>query len=217
MLLYLLVLAPALVDWVAVARGDRRLERVAKPATVAVLIVAGAVTWQGDYETRFIATMLALVFSLVGDVALMQDRDLLLPGLAAFLAAHICYVVAFMGPVLTPYSVFIATSLVLVSGPLFLAIRSGLRRKGKEALTLPVLAYVVVISVMVLTAFTAPGANGWGQSSILAAALGAGLFYVSDALIGIHRFVRELAWAPVAIMVTYHLGQLGLVYSLATA
>ena len=40
------------------------------------------------------------------------------------------------------------------------------------------------------------------------------LFMASDALIAWNRFVRRLAWAPVVIMVTYHLGQLGLVTAL---
>ncbi len=213
--LYLLVLVPALVDWVAVARQDRRLERVAKPATLVVLMIVVALTWQGELGAAFAATMLALCFSLAGDVFLTQDRDLLLPGLAAFFAAHVSYIAAFGGAVLSPYSVFIGTTLILVSGPLFLAVRQGLRRSDRTRLILPVFAYVVVISVMVLTTLTAPGANDWGRGSILAAALGSLLFYTSDALIGLHRFVRELSWAPVTIMVTYHLGQVGLAYSLA--
>ncbi|MDP9068631.1 MAG: lysoplasmalogenase [Actinomycetota bacterium] len=213
--LYVTVLVPALADWVAVARGHRRLERVAKPATVAVLMVVTAVAWEGERGGPFIATMLALTFSLAGDVFLMQDRDLLLPGLVAFFAAHLSYIAAFGGAVLSPYSVFIGTTLVLISGPLFLAVRQGLQRSNRTRLIVPVLAYVVVISVMVLTALTSPGANDWSRGSILAAALGAGLFYTSDALIGLHRFVRELPWARGAIMVTYHLGQIGLVYSLA--
>jgi hypothetical protein len=43
---------------------------------------------------------------------------------------------------------------------------------------------------------------------------GAGLFYVSDALIGWTKFVKPYAWGSVAIMVTYHLAQTGLVLSL---
>ncbi len=214
--LYLLVLVPAVVDWVAVARQDRRLERVAKPATIVVLMIVVALTWQGELRAAFAATMLALWFSLAGDVFLMQDRDLLLPGLAAFFAAHVSYIAAFGGAVLSPYSVFIGTTLILVTGPLFLAVRHGLRRSNRTTLVPPVFAYVVLISVMVLTALTAPGANDWGRGSILAAALGSLLFYTSDALIGLHRFVRELSWAPVTLMVTYHLGQIGLAYSLAT-
>lgn len=215
--LYLLVLLPALTDWIAVARDDRRLERVAKPATIAVLMVAGAVTWQRDYDVSFIATMAALTFSLLGDVFLMQDRDLLLPALGAFFAAHVCFIAAFGGPTLSAYSVFIAVTLILFMGPVFLAVSGGLKKRARPSLIGPVLVYVIVLGVMVLTAFTAAGANGWSRASIFAAAVGASLFLVSDALIGLHRFVRELSWAPVTIMVTYHLGQIGLVYALARA
>jgi uncharacterized membrane protein YhhN len=48
-----------------------------------------------------------------------------------------------------------------------------------------------------------------------AAIIGAGLFYTSDALIGWNRFVREHEYGPLAIIVTYHLGQILLVLSLA--
>lgn len=213
--LFLLVVLPAVVDWIAVARDDLRLERIAKPATIAVLIVATAVGWSGEFDQTFAATMVALVLSLAGDLFLIGDRDRFLPGLMCFFAAHVAYIVAFGGAVLSPYSVFLGTTLVLIGGPLYLAIRTGLRRGGKPELIFPVLAYVTVISLMVLSALTAPGAAGWGRGSIIAAAVGALLFYCSDALIGIHRFVRELSWARVAIMVTYHLGQTGLAYSLA--
>jgi len=39
--------------------------------------------------------------------------------------------------------------------------------------------------------------------------------FVSDSLIAENRFVRPLPWAPVAIIVTYHIAQAGLVWSLA--
>lgn len=213
--IFLLVLLPAAVDWWAVAREDVRLERVAKPATIAVLMVATAVTWTGDFDRTFIATMVALVLSMAGDVFLMGERDRFIQGLIAFFAAHVAYIVAFGGVVLSPYSVFLGTSLVLIGGPLYIAIRQGLRKRNKTELILPVLAYVFVISFMVLAALTSPGASGWTRSSIVAAAIGSLLFYCSDALIGLHRFVRELPWAPLAIIVTYHLGQIGLAYSLA--
>ena len=215
MILFLVAALSAAVDWIAVARGDRRLERVFKPLTIVLLMGAAVAAWEGGYEGRFVATMAVLVFSLAGDVFLMQDRDLLLQGLVSFFLAHVAYIVAFGGPVLTPFAVFIATAVILVSGPTFLVIRQSLRRRGREQLVVPVLAYVFVISLMVVTAVTAPGSNDWSRGSILAAALGAGLFYTSDAMIGMHRFVKEQPWAPVAIMVTYHLGQIGLVYALA--
>ncbi len=215
MIFFLLAGLSALADWIAVGRGNRRVERVFKPLTILLLAAAAFTAWEGAYDERLIATVTALLFSLAGDIFLMQDRDLLLQGLAAFFVAHVAYIVAFGGPVLTPFAVFIATAIVLVSGPTFLAIREGLRRRRRDELILPVLAYVIVISLMVVTAVTAPGANNWSRGSVVAAAVGAGLFYTSDASIGLHRFVKEQSWAPVTIMVSYHLGQIGLVYALA--
>ena len=55
---------------------------------------------------------------------------------------------------------------------------------------------------------TAIGAGG------AAAIAGAGLFFVSDAVIGETRFVRPRPWGPVAVIVTYHLALAGLVFSL---
>jgi uncharacterized membrane protein YhhN len=63
----------------------------------------------------------------------------------------------------------------------------------------------VVISAMLATALA--GGN-------VVAAVGAVLFVASDSMIAWDRFVAKFAWAPVAIMVTYHLGQAGLVASL---
>ena len=71
---------------------------------------------------------------------------------------------------------------------------------------MPVTAYVVVITAMLASAIA---------SGVAVAALGAGLFYASDSLIAWNRFVRPLPWAPLAIIVTYHVGQGALVLSLA--
>jgi uncharacterized membrane protein YhhN len=51
-------------------------------------------------------------------------------------------------------------------------------------------------------------------SGIVLAGVGAVLFMTSDALIAETRFVGPRRWAPLAIIVTYHLGQAGLTLSL---
>jgi uncharacterized membrane protein YhhN len=81
----------------------------------------------------------------------------------------------------------------------------ALRARRERELLAPVVAYMVVISLMVACAL------GTGDRVAIA---GAALFMFSDSLIAWNRFVRPLSWAPVAIMVTYHLGQAGLVLSL---
>ena len=74
-------------------------------------------------------------------------------------------------------------------------------------MTGPVIAYMTVISLIVASAI------GTGEGLAIG---GAGLFYCSDTLIAWNRFVRPRRWFPLAIIVTYHAGQAGLVLSLAT-
>ena len=76
---------------------------------------------------------------------------------------------------------------------------------SEPKLVAPVGAYIGVISAMVVVAF--------GSASALAIA-GAVLFFASDALIAWEKFVDPRSWMRLAIIVTYHVGQLGLVLSL---
>ena len=200
--------AAALADWFAVATDRRSLEYIAKPLTMAALIVVAATVDAGDDARRawFVA---AGALSLVGDVFLMLPRDRFVPGLVAFLGAHVCYVVGLLqAPVDLTGIILGAVVVGLALASIGRRVLGAVRRGEHRALLGPVSAYMVVISAMVLAAFaTGP----W------LAILGAGLFYASDSLIAERRFVRASAWAPVAIMVTYHLGQAGLMLSLTLA
>ena len=66
---------------------------------------------------------------------------------------------------------------------------------------------MLVISVMVASAV--------GTLDALAI-VGACLFYTSDALIAWTRFIQDFRHGRLAVMVTYHLAQFGLVLSLVT-
>jgi uncharacterized membrane protein YhhN len=81
----------------------------------------------------------------------------------------------------------------------------GARHGAHAEMRLPVLAYMAVISLMVASAF---------GTHRPAAIVGAALFYVSDALIAWTRFIEPKPWGDLAVIVTYHLGQLGLALSL---
>ena len=196
----------AVVDWLAVARDDRRLEYVAKPVTMLALVVVAA-TLDTQLPARRVWFVAAGVLSLAGDVFLILPRDRFVAGLASFLLAHICYIAGLLqAPVgsggLVAGGVVVTLALATVGARVLRAVRSGEHR----ALFGPVVAYVAVISTMVVFAFAT------GPELAIA---GAVLFYASDTLIAQRRFVLPAPWAPVAIMVTYHLGQAGLILSLA--
>ena len=149
--------------------------------------------------------VVALVFSLAGDVLLLDDRRFVF-GLAAFLCGHLAYAAGFIvAPDWRWWSAAVAlgalTPLVAVAGS---RIVTGARADDPK-LGPPVLAYLTVISAMAITA--AAAGNGW-------AVVGAALFVTSDTILGWRNFVDRRPWMPLAVMVTYHLGQAGLVASL---
>lgn len=214
--LYLLpVLFFAACDWMAVARRRRSLEYFFKPATLGALIGVAYLSEGGVPDARWKLTLMALTFSLIGDIALMLPRNFFVAGLGAFLVAHVYYILAFQpGPPASASTVLTYLCVGAVSTLVFLRVRRALVEQGRGALVFPVFTYVVAITVMVDSALTAPAYQGYPVGHIAAAGVGACLFYLSDAVIAWHRFVHELSWAPVTIMVTYHLAQIALVYAL---
>jgi uncharacterized membrane protein YhhN len=195
----------AVADWVSRARDDQTLEYIAKPATLVALIAAAVALdpMHGGQRAWFVA---ALAFSLAGDVLLMLPSDLFVPGLAAFLVAHVCYVVGFwLEPPGALALVVAAVIVVAAVAPIARRVIAALRAKKQLDLVGPVAAYIAVISVMVISA---------GASGNVVAAVGAALFAASDSMIAWDRFVRPFRAAAVAIMVTYHVGQALLVVSL---
>jgi uncharacterized membrane protein YhhN len=195
----------AVGDWVAIAMERTALEYVCKPAATAALVAAAATVDTADGARRwwFVA---ALVLSLAGDVLLMLPADLFVAGLAAFLVAHVAYVIGFW--VDPPSAVALAVGLLLTAlavVPLAVRILSAIRAGPEPEVRGPVAGYIVVISAMVASAIA---------SRIAWATAGAVLFAASDSMIAWNRFVQRFAAASIAIMVTYHLGQLGLVVSL---
>jgi uncharacterized membrane protein YhhN len=198
-LVWLLPAVCALVDWYAVWRGDRRTEQWAKPATLVALIVATLVLGATD-TTAGRWLLVALVFGLAGDVALLEKSDSRFRlGLAAFLVGHVAFVLCFIQVGLDPRGWNYLSFLVL--GACLLATRqvaASTYLRGGLALAAPVALYTVVIGAMVIYAFTT------GEPLV---AVGATVFAVSDTVLARDRFVRPWEGAQLLVMVTYHVGQ----------
>lgn len=185
----------ALVDWVAVARGWRLLEYVAKPATLGFLLLYAAA---GPDASRYLIA--ALMLSLLGDVYLMLPEQLFPAGLVAFLLAHLAYIADFEAAPLARAGWFL-----VVAGASVPLARRIIRAVRALPVRIGVGLYMAAISLMVASAIA---------SGEIMAAVGALLFFVSDALIALDRFVAPIAGGRLAIIVTYHLGQLLLVIAL---
>lgn len=189
----------AVVDWVAVTRGDTRLEYVAKPATTALLVVA-AVALRPEDPTQRAWFVVALVLSLVGDVFLMLPRDAFVLGLASFLLGHVAYIVGLAREA--------DDASALLAVPIAFAVVVGsrvVRAVDDRTLRGPIVLYMLVISAM---ACVAVSTGDWR------AGVGALVFMASDSMIAWNRFVSPFPYARVAVMSTYHVAQGLLVLSL---
>lgn len=199
--------AAAMLDWWAVAAGARRVELVAKPLTLVCLLAVAVAIDPSDEAVRW-WFVVALALSLLGDVFLLFPDRFFLPGLVSFLLGHVAYIVGFLGGDISGPAYLVGALVVAVAtATLGIKILQGVRRSDEPELAAPVLFYILVISLMVASAF---------GSTNPAAIAGATLFYASDALIAWSRFIKDHHWARLAIIVTYHLAQIGLVASLVT-
>jgi len=203
----------AIVDWVAVARGSRWMEYVFKPATLVAYLCAAWLLGRGASGGYLAAWfLLALAFSLAGDVFLMLPAERwFLPGLAVFLMGHICYIIGF-NQASPPIGATVPFAIALVLGRLLLPrIVRALDGGDRGALRGPVIGYSVVLSLMLVSALSTWFRPEWSAEARVAASVGGVLFYASDLMLAWNEFVAPSKLLGMAVIVVYHVGQLALV------
>ena len=215
--LLFLALPAALTDWYAVARRQKRLEYLAKPA-IMLLLTAWFVQNGGGQGWRAWFVLGAL-FSLAGDVFLMLRRERFLAGLTSFLMAHLAYILGF-NPSLPPLhllTLLLGLGLA-VSGYFFVRILwRALQKRGLPRLKIPVLIYALVLGLMCLSALATHTRPEWQGSPAWVASLGGLLFTLSDSLLATNKFVRRLPAGRFFTHLTYHLGQAGILLGVLLA
>lgn len=197
----------AVINWGAGQRRDRRLEAITKVLATAILAAVAASAGDMSVGARTVLVV-AVVLCLVGDVALLGDSDeRFVAGLGSFAAGHLVYVVtALLVGVSWPRALLAVPFLAVLFAFRFVSrIIPGARRHGGGALAGAVVFYAAVISAMVVTA---TGTPCWS------AAAGAMVFAVSDWILGYNRFVQPIRRAQLAVMASYHVGQLLLILGL---
>ena len=151
---------------------------------------------------------IGLLCSLAGDILLDWPADLFVFGLGAFLLAHLAYLRAYLSDCKQPAWLALLLALT-IGGTMFATLASA----NLGPLLIPVACYALAISAMLWRALARLGQPGLNTTSTRLAAIGAALFVLSDSLIGINRFVAPFEAAPMAIMLSYWLGQWGIAAS----
>ncbi|MDQ3800308.1 MAG: lysoplasmalogenase [Acidobacteriota bacterium] len=178
---------------------DKRFVYLFKPLTMIFII---ALVWfYGNGRKGFYcwAILAGFAFSLVGDTLLINPQNFVF-GLASFLVAHVCYIVAFFK---AGEGKFKPVSLVAypVGGAIFMLVSGGV----PENLKIPVAVYSLAISTMLGAAI-----NFYLTQKTPAARfalVGAAFFVLSDSLLAYNKFNGGFFLAAVLILSTYFFAQ----------
>lgn len=213
--LLILALLTAILDWIAVSKNLRRAEYFLKPA-VMILILAWLAAI-GGFSGAMRWFSLGILFSLGGDIFLMLPREQFIPGLIAFLLAHIAYIIGF-SPQLSEInlsSLVVGIVVAISSIVIYRRIATGLRAHGNRSLIIPVSIYVIVISLMGFSALLTLANEDWEALPALLVSAGAILFMLSDTILAMNKFVAPVKHGKLVVIIAYHLGQIGIVLGTA--
>ena len=200
------------LEVLALRKNVPQLEYLAKPAVMVCLLLwlftttglQGPLLWFG----------VGILFSLAGDVLLMISLDrLFVPGLVMFVLAHICYLAGFQEQLLNPTGwSFILLFVIFLNGyRLLRRIAGAMRAGGHDRWVTPVIVYGLVISLMLYAAISTIFDPAWGTGAAFFVSAGAFLFYISDLILAWDKFVSPFQNSRIYNILTYHLGQIGLI------
>ncbi|BCX04574.1 MAG: hypothetical protein KatS3mg053_2512 [Candidatus Roseilinea sp.] len=196
---------------------DKRQIKLWKPLSTALVILIAALSFTQPMHVPLYSALIltGLVLSLAGDWLLIDSDErpgLFVSGLAAFLFAHVAYILAFAYAQVvrgTPFDLnraaLAAAVLAIIGMVVYFYLHSSLGN-----LRQPVLLYMTVISLMVHQAFSGVQIGGNLLAQPALAMGGALLFYMSDFMLAINKFVFDGEGEKNSIWVlsTYYCAQL---------
>lgn len=206
------VVAPLLAGLLFFEKRDSiRGLLLTKPLLSALFVAAALTGPQADPE-YFRWILAGLLLCMAGDVFLIffLSKKLFLAGLVSFLAGHILYTVAFFTLAGSRGTSWIVITLFLaISAVVFTWLRP---RLGK--MLIPVLAYIAIITAMVIGAASLAGTETVRFRGRALAFAGALLFYVSDIFVARHRFVTQNFFNRAVGLPLYFAGQFMIAFSI---
>lgn len=192
-------------------KTQNRTGLVPTKGCLSLLFILAALLQKDPLSPYFGFVVTGLLFCLAGDVflALPQKKAFML-GLVSFLVGHVFYVVGFFsvaGPSGWTWVSLLVTA--VFSGLVYRWLRSHLgKMKG------PVIAYMVVITVMVCAASSVLGVRDLRLSGRVMAFSGAVAFYFSDVFVARDRFMKKEFINRLVGLPMYYAGQFLIAFSL---
>lgn len=209
--LILIAAVPLLMGLLFFEKRDSTRGLLLTKPFLSALFVAVALTGAQTDTSYFRWILAGLILCLAGDVFLIFffARKPFLAGLVSFLAGHVLYTIAFFNLAGGRASWIVMACIVAISGGVFAWLRPHL---GK--MLIPVVAYVVIITAMVISAAALTGAETIPLPGRAFALSGAILFYFSDIFVARQRFVTSNFFNRAVGLPLYYAAQFLIAFSI---
>lgn len=204
-LFFLLFAIVSCVEIFLIATGNEPLRLISKPLIIPTL--AATYLFAVSIKRPFYkdAILMGLLFSWSGDI-LLHFEGYFIPGLIAFLTAHVFYIFFFISTQSASTSFFKLRPVMLIAVIAYLIELMHLLWPHLGGMKIPVLLYGITISTMLSAAF-------WQYQKLdnttsMYLIIGATFFVASDSILALNKFKKHFDLAGVSIMTTYILAQL---------
>jgi uncharacterized membrane protein YhhN len=153
---------------------------------------------------------MGLIFCLIGDVCLaLPQKKAFMVGLVAFWVGHILYIFSFSSLIQICYWISAWLFIILcISALIFLWLRPHLK-----SMLIPVLFYILVITVMASGAWAVFWKSSFRVSGRVFILLGSLCFYFSDVFVARNKFIKEEYRNRLLGLPLYYAGQFLLAFS----
>ena len=187
--------------------------KYSKPMLMPALVALVYLHANGHVTLRILLTVAALILSWAGDLLLMQAGEkYFLMGLSSFLTAHLMYTYIYIKSCFQKPEFKLMPLLPILTFAIFLM--AYLLRSVPDGMQIPIGVYAVAITAMACMSRLREGLTS--HQSFQWVMTGSMLFVISDAAIGVNRFMPsfQIPYPDVIIMATYIAGQLFIVLGL---
>jgi len=191
-------------------KKKERMPLLMTKSILSLLFVVTALLQPHSVTAYYHYLFVGLIFCLIGDVCLaLPQEKAFKAGLVAFLVGHVFYVFSFSS--LIPISYWILPGLFFILGMsafIFFWLRPHLK-----SMLIPVLIYIVVITVMVSGAWAVFWKSSFQISGRVLILVGSLCFYFSDVFVARDKFIKEEYRNRLLGLPLYYAGQFLLAFS----
>ena len=192
-------------------KKKNKIPRIITKSILSSLFVITVLLQPHSAPAYFNYLFVGLIFCLVGDVCLaLPQKKAFMGGLVAFLIGHLLYIFSFSS--LIPISHWFSPGLFIIVGIsafIFFWLRPHLK-----SMLIPVLIYILVITLMASGALAVFGKSSFQTSGRALILTGSLCFYVSDLFVARHRFIKQEYLNRLFGLPLYYTGQFMLAFSI---